>query len=351
MAAVTLADLIAGITLLALNAYVILGGADFGAGVWDLLARGPRAERQRAAIAHGIGPIWEANHVWLILVIVLLFSCFPPVYAHLSVVLHVPLVLMLVGIVLRGSAFTFRAYDSTDSPVQRHWGRIFSIASTVTPLVLGTCVGALVSGALAVPPAAGFRERYLAPWTSPFALATGALTLAVFAYLAAVYLTVEAREDDLRDDFRRMALGAAAAVFVTAFLVLGLGRGTALRVTDGLITLPLAVPLQFFTGIAAVMAVGALLRRRYRVARAAAVAQVSAIVWGWGYAQYPALVPGVHTVESAAAPAVTLRLVAYGLAGGAVILIPSLWALFRIFKSEEANAFVRVDTAEHEVRE
>lgn len=348
---ITLADLIAGITLLALNAYVVLGGADFGAGVWDLLARGPRAARQRETIEHGIGPIWEANHVWLILVIVLLFSCFPPVYAHLSVALHIPLVLMLVGIVLRGSAFTFRAYDSTGSAIQRQWGRIFSVASTVTPVLLGMCVGALVSGTLVVRDGMTFAERFVAPWTSPFAIATGGLTLATFAFLAAVYLTVEAKQDDLRDDFRARALGAAAAVGVFALTVLLLGRVTSGRVTEGLLTRPLAIPLQLVTATFAITAIVALVRRRFQLARAAAVLQVSAIVWGWGYAQYPAMIPGVHTVQSAAAPAITLRLVAWGLLGGAVVLVPSLGYLFKVFKSEEASAFVRVDTAEYKVPE
>jgi cytochrome bd ubiquinol oxidase subunit II len=348
----TLAGVIAAVTMLALNLYVVLGGADFGAGVWDLLARGPRAERQRAAIVHGIGPIWEANHVWLILVIVLLFTCFPPVYAHLSVVLHIPLALMLVGIVLRGSAFTFRAYDATGSPVQRHWGRLFSIASTVTPVLLGVCVGALVSGALALPPeATSFTQRFVLPWLTPFAFATGLFTLAMFAFLAAVYLAFEASAADLQEDFRRMALRAAVAVGALAFLVLLLGRVTPLRITDGLLTRPFAIPLQLLTAAAAITAIGALLRRRYALARGAAVLQVSAILWGWGYVQFPWMVPGVHTVESAAAPAITLRFVAIGLAGGALILVPSLWYLFKAFKSGSASAFERMETAEPTVPE
>jgi cytochrome bd-type quinol oxidase subunit 2 len=121
--------LVAGIAGVALTAYVLLGGADYGGGVWDLLASGPRREKQRELIAHAIGPIWEANHVWLILVVVLLFTCFPPAFAQLMTVLHIPITLLLIGIVLRGSAFTFRAYDATHSAVQERWGMIFAIAS------------------------------------------------------------------------------------------------------------------------------------------------------------------------------------------------------------------------------
>ena len=351
MDAPVLALVVAGLIMLAVNAYVVLGGADFGAGVWDLLARGPRAAAQREAIAEGIGPIWEANHVWLIFVVVLLFSCFPPVFAHLSVVLHIPLTVMLIGIVLRGSAFTFRAYDSTDSVVQRQWGRIFAVSSTITPVLLGMCVGALVSGALAVPAEASFVARFITPWWSAFTLTIGGLGLAVFAFLAAVYLTVEVQDAGLAEDFRAMALSAALAVGLFAALGLWFGRDTLTATTRALLTNPAAIALQCVTGVAAVTAIGALLTRRYRLARTAAVVQVSGIVWGWGLAQFPALVPGVHTIASAAAPTVTLRLVLIGVAGGMVVLVPSLWYLFRIFKADPARAFERVDTAEHRLPE
>src|SRR5918999_2169128 len=146
MAEIELADVLAALLAASLNAYVLFGGADFGGGVWDLLASGPRKRRQREVIAHAIGPIWEANHVWLILAIVLTFTCFPPVFARLGIVLHIPLTLMLVGIVLRGSAFTFRTYDSEHDAAQRRWGRIFASASVITPVLLGVSIGAVASG-------------------------------------------------------------------------------------------------------------------------------------------------------------------------------------------------------------
>src|SRR5437899_6266030 len=137
----TLADLVAGVIFLALNAYAVLGGADFGGGVWDLLALGPRRERQRELIAEAIGPVWEANHVWLILAIVLLFTCFPPAFARLGTLLHIPLSLVLIGIVLRGSAFTFWRYGADEA--QHYWGVVFAIASLITPLLLGAPPGAI----------------------------------------------------------------------------------------------------------------------------------------------------------------------------------------------------------------
>ena len=228
--AVTLADLLAGVIFAALNAYAVLGGADFGGGVWALLARGPRKERQRDLIAHAIGPVWEANHVWLILAIVLLFTGFPAAFARLGIVLHIPLSLVLIGIVLRGSAFTFWRYGGETDAEQRHWGVTFAVASLITPLLLGTTVGASASGALGEAgrgKAEGFYPGYVAPWLTPFALGVGVFALVAFAFLAAVYLTLEAEETQLREDFRRRALGAGVALFGAALLVLVLsGTGT-----------------------------------------------------------------------------------------------------------------------------
>jgi cytochrome d ubiquinol oxidase subunit II len=329
----TLAVVLAGVIMLALNAYALLGGADFGGGVWDLLASGPRRARQRALIADAIGPIWEANHVWLILAVVLLFTCFPDAFARVAIVLHVPLALLLVGIVLRGSAFTFRSYDSRRDAVQRRWGAVFSGASIITPLLLGAAVGALATGRVRAP-AGGFVASYLHPWATPFALATGLLALALFAFLAAVYLTVEAGDDrPLADDFRRRALGAGAAAIVMAGGTLMLARRGAPMVHAELMGSRWALPLHAGAALAAIGALGALALRRYRLARVAAAALVSLVIWGWGAAQFPWLVPPDLTIAQTAAPATTLRFVSLGLTAGAVILVPSLIYLFRVFKS------------------
>jgi len=332
---VTLPNLLAGILFLALNAYALLGGADFGGGVWGLLARGPRKQAQRDLIAHAIGPVWEANHVWLILAVVLLFTCFPPAFARLGILLHIPLSLVLIGIVLRGSAFTFWRYGGESDAEQRHWAATFAVASLITPVLLGVTVGAVASGAVSGAPAPGTRffTGYVAPWLTPFALSVGVFALVAFAFLATVYLTLEATEPELREDFRRRALGAGVALFGAALLVLVLSGSGAPRMRAGLIFAPWAVPLHLFTGAAAVAALSALWRRRYRVARLAAAAQVSLILWGWGISQYPYLLPPDLTVAAAAAPDVTLRLVLGGLALGAAVLFPSLYYLFRVFKS------------------
>ena len=329
----TLPNLIALIMAIALNAYVLLGGADFGGGVWDLLAFGQRREAQRELITATIGPIWEANHVWLIFVVVLLFTCFPPAFAELSIDLHIPLLLMLVGIVLRGSAFAFRSYGRHDYRTEQRWGVTFSVASVVTPVLLGVSIGAIASGRLGGPVEGGFVARFVSPWLTGFGLAAGLLALTLFGFLAAVYLTVEAEDRGLQEDFRRRALAAAVAVFFAALLVFVLSHGvTAPRVAEGLTRSAWAIPLHLLTAAAALTAIGALWRRRYNVARVAAAAQVSLILWGWLLAQYPYLVPERITIREAAAPAATLRLVLIGLAVGMAILLPSLAYLFRVFR-------------------
>ncbi len=333
----TPADVLAGILALSLNAYVLFGGADFGGGVWDLLAGGPRKARQREVIAHAIGPIWEANHVWLILAIVLSFTCFPPVFARLGTVLHIPLTLMLVGIVLRGSAFTFRSYDDEHDAAQRRWGRVFASASLVTPVLLGVCLGAVASGRVTAPAEGSFGDRFVDPWLTPFAFSVGLLTLALFAFLAAVFLTLESHDPDLIEDFRRRALWSGGAVFLTAWAVLLLSFKHAPLLHRGLLASSWAMPLHLATAVTAIAVFAALWYRRYTVARIGVGLQVSLIVWGWAVAQYPFLVPPDLTVESAAAPEVTLRLVLLTLAAGAVVLVPSMLYLFRIFKSAPAD--------------
>jgi cytochrome d ubiquinol oxidase subunit II len=346
LASLGLPEIIAGILMLALNAYAVMGGADFGGGVWDLLARGPRKNAQRSLVASAIAPIWEANHVWLIIAIVMLFTAFPEAFATLGTVLHIPLSLMLLGIIFRGSAFVFRSYGARDGATQRRWGRVFAVASTVTPVLLGVIIGAITSGGVGLAAArlpghgagagAGsaydtFTALFVAPWLAPFPLAVGLFALVLFAYLAAVYLTVEAHEDALREDFRRRALISAVALFACAFGTLALADFHAPKVSYTLLTTGLALPFQTATAIAALTAIWALWTRHWQVARAAAVAQVSLILWGWAFALYPYLIPPALTIRDAAAPRITLQLLLWGLLAGAVILIPSLVYLFRTF--------------------
>ena len=325
--------LLALVMIAALTAYVLLAGADFGGGVWDLLASGPTARAQRDTIAHAIAPVWEANHVWLIFVVTVLFNAFPPVFARVSIGLHIPLSLMLLGIVLRGSAFVFRAYgvtaDRKAETTTAAWGRIFAVASLVTPLVIGATVGAITQGRLH---GGGetFAATYIAPWTTAFAIAVGAFALSVFAYLAAVYLTLEARDVEVAEAFRSRALASGVVVGAMALAVFVLS-GNAPHVRAALSASAWAASLHVATGGCALSAFWLLWTRHYWWARAAAAAQVSLIVWGWALAQYPYLVRPDLTIAATAAPRSVLIVLLWILAAGALILLPSLWYLFRIF--------------------
>jgi cytochrome d ubiquinol oxidase subunit II len=333
---VSLPAILAGAIAASLNVYALSAGADFGGGVWDLLATGARRDRQRAQIAEAIAPIWEANHVWLILVVVLLFTAFPPVFARLMTVLHIPLTLILLGIVLRGSAFTFRSYDSRRDAVQRRWSRIFAIASTVTPLLLGTVLGAIATGTVSdrlISTSSSFADAFVRPWFQPFPLVVGVLALALFAFLAAVYLAVEATDELLGDDFRRRGLWAAAAVALMASVALLLARSGAPLVWTALTQGTIALGLRLAAALASLAAVFALWSRFYRLARVAAITEVSLIVWGWALAEFPYLVPPDLTVENSAAPVATLRLLLWALVIGLALLIPSLRYLFKVFKT------------------
>ena len=338
--AIGLPEIVAGAIIMALTGYALTGGADYGGGVWDLLARGPRREAQRRLIAESIGPIWEANHVWLIVAVVVLFTGFPAAFGVLGTVLHVPITILLIGIVLRGSAFVFRSYGRAERKIIERWGLVFSIASVVTPLCFGIVIGAISSGAVgrasarAGTAAGSFTEVYVEPWLAVYPLTVGFFTLALFALLAAVYLALAARDDALREDFRRRALVAALVVGVAAGASLFMSTSSAPRIARGVTTSPWAVLLHTVTAIAALTAIGALWWRRYRLARVAVGAQVTLILWGWALAQYPFVIPPALTIRQSAAPDVTLELLLAGLAAGALVLIPSLRLLFKTFSPE-----------------
>lgn len=329
--------LAAGAMVVSLMFYALLGGADYGGGVWDLFARGRRARQQRELIAEAIGPVWEANHVWLILVLVILFTGFPSAFAAIATALHVPLTLLLIGIVLRGSAFTFRTYDSQRDEVQQRWSRVFSVASIITPVLLGVTLGAIASGTIKVENGM-VTSGFWRSWLAPFPFAVGFFALALFAFLAAVYLTLEAKDEKLREDFRLRALAAGAMVGALALTVFLLAGSGAPKVRAGLAASVWALPLHAATAASAVGAFYFLWKRKYAWARLCAAAQVSLILWGWALAQFPYIVEPDITISSAAAPPQTLRLLLAALALGALVLFPSFYYLFRVFKGRAAFA-------------
>jgi cytochrome d ubiquinol oxidase subunit II len=328
--------IIAIFMLLSLILYALMGGADFGGGMWDLLAVGPRAVRQRKAIAAAIGPIWEANHVWLILVVVLLFSGFPIAFTGMMTALNIPLTAMLIGIVLRGSAFIFRNYDSRSDATQRHWSEVFGVASFCTPFFQGIILGALATGQIRIVNGQ-VVSGFFAGWLTLFALACGVFALGLFAFLAATYLTLDTQDQpDLQNDFRGRALWSGLSLAPLAGVVFLTSKQDAPGMYHGL-THWWAPLLLAWTSLMSIVAFVALWRRRFALARFAAISQVTLILVGWCLAQYPNLVTPDVTVNNAHAPEITLRLLVLTLGVGAVVLLPSLGFLFHLFKGKESH--------------
>jgi len=333
------AEAVAGILWLALTAYAVLAGADFGGGVWDLFASGPRAAEQRSAIAEAMGPVWEANHVWLIFMITGLFTAFPVTFGVLGLALFLPFTIATVGIVFRGASFAFRGHGRDAVGARSPWGVVFGVASVVTPFFLGTAVAAVASGAIRAPHgqlATGFLDG----WTAPLAVVLGFFALSIAAYLAATYLMVE---NELRPallaDFRRRAIAAALVSGVLALTVLAISAVEGPRLLQSLTGrgLPLFV-LALLNGPLALWAVW---RSRPRIARGAVIAQVVFVLWAWAAGQWPYLVPPDLTISGTAAPSATLSAMLVVIGVGGLLLIPSLWLLFRVFKARNPQADVQ----------
>ncbi len=315
-------------------AYALLAGADFGGGVWDLFASGPRQKQQRLAVQKAMGPVWEANHVWLIFVLVVLFTCFPRGYAALAIALFVPFHLALLGIMLRGASFVFRSHQSRQKEAAAEtsaWGIVFGVASIISPILLGIAFGVVTQGGVRVEQG---EVKVLVPWLSPYCLANGLLALLACAYLAAVYLTNETH-GELREDFRWRAIFAGTATAILAGVVLALAWREARWFFYRLLSLrTLAIVL---TGLVCfVGSAWSVFARRYSLSRAFAAGEIGLLILGWGLAQYPYLVYPDLSLYSTAAPVATLRFVVLSLPVGGLFIVPSLWVLLRVFKSRFA---------------
>jgi cytochrome bd ubiquinol oxidase subunit II len=313
-----------------MTAYAVLAGADFGGGVWDLLAgRGAAGARQRRRIAASIGPVWEANHVWLIFAIVILWTGFPAVFAAITSTLYIPLTIVAFGIIVRGSSFALRQ-AAPRLRLQRAFAPGFALASLVTPFFLGTVAGAIASGR--VPPGTA-RGDVLHSWTGPTSLLGGVLAVAGCAYLAAVNLLADSRrhgERELVEVFRRRALLAGGVCGLIALAGVGVLRLDAPRLSSGLTGtgLPLLLSSIGLSGASLVL----LWRRRFALTRIAGALAVVTVLWAWAAAQYPDLLVGSLTVAQAAAPAATLTALIVTLAIGSVLLLPSLALLFAMVR-------------------
>jgi cytochrome bd ubiquinol oxidase subunit II len=324
-----LPELAAALTLVGLTAYVVLGGADFGAGFWDLTAGGAeRGAPVRALVKRGMSPVWEANHVWLIFVLVILWTAFPEAFGSIGSTLAIPLFLAALGIVLRGGAFALKGEAATIAEA-RALGAVFALSSVVTPFFLGTAAGAIAAGEVPVGNAEGDAWG---SWTGALPLLVGVLAVATGAHVAAVFLGADARRADrpeLVRAFRTRALGSGVVAGALALAGLAVASSDAPDLYDDLVS-GAGLACVIASGLAGVLTLVLEWRERFELARYTVAAAVGAIVAGWALAQEPYLLPPGLTVEEAAAPDATLAALLIAAAVGMAILIPALVWLFRL---------------------
>jgi cytochrome d ubiquinol oxidase subunit II len=322
----TLADAAAIVLFFAITAYALFGGADFGAGFWDLVAGGTeKGERPRAIVDHSIGPVWEANHVWLIFSLVVLWTAFSEAFASITLTLFVPLTLAAFGIVLRGSSFAFRK-GVFRTREQRSLGAVFAISSVLVPYCMGAVAGAIASGRV---PAGGKAGDPVSSWINPTSVVGGVLAVTVCAYLSAVYLTWDAQrldDEEMRRYFHVRAIGAAVVAGVVAFVGLLVFRSDATYLYDGLTSR--ALPLVIISALCGVGSLILLVRGKQHGARILSAGAVASVVVAWGVAQWPYMLPTSLKVSAAASPSGTLQavLVVAGLA--LVIVVPAFVLLY-----------------------
>jgi cytochrome d ubiquinol oxidase subunit II len=330
LATVVAIAMFAGIVL-----YALFGGADFGSGFFDLTAGGPeRGGELRVLIDHSIGPVWEANHVWLIYILVIWWTGFPETFAAATTTLTLPLALALVGIVLRGASFAFRKYSATLAQA-RLFGAVFAGSSLITPFFLGAAAGAVASGRV---PAAGNGDQ-ISSWLHPTSLLGGLIAVGTCVFLAGVFLTADAARSGqgaLGETLRIRTIGVGIVTGIVVFAALVPIKHDAPTLSDRL--LGPAAPLVVMSAVAGLATLVLLYRRRYVQARIAAVAAVAAVVIGWGVAQYPWMLVDEVKIADAAGAQATLAglLVVVGLAG--VIVVPALTYLFWLTQSERWTA-------------
>ncbi len=314
--------------LVGLALYTVLAGADFGAGMWQLTAgRGPEAERLRDHAHDSMAPVWEANHVWLIFVITVLWTAYPPAFGSIASTLSIPLFVAGLGIVLRGAAYAVRSGTRTPAEA-RHADLVSSISSLLTPFALGAAVGGIASRRVPVGNASG---DLFSSWTGPTSILIGLLAVVSAAYIAAVFLSADAArigDAELERRFRTRALIAGGLTGAIAVAGLSVLHSDAHPLYHRLLAGP-GLPGLIVSVLAGGLALGLVWRNHFELARYTAALAVAAIIAGWALAQRPILLPGL-SVAQAAAPHDTLVLVIVAVLAGGAILFPSLALLFRL---------------------
>ena len=327
----SLAVAVAAALFVGVLAYALFGGADFGSGFYDLTAGGSaRGAELRTLVDHSIGPVWEANHVWLIYVLVMWWTGFPESFAAAMSTLILPMLLALGGIVLRGASFAFRKYAATLGQA-RLYGAVFAGSSLITPFFFGTVAGAIASGRV---PASGTGDRF-GSWINPTSLFGGVIAVGTCAFLAGCFLcadAVRAGHPALAEQLRVRTLGVGVVTGVVVFVALVPLQRDAPVLAEGLQTR--AAPLIVLSAIGGLATLVLLVRRRFAIARFTALAAVAAVVSGWGVGQYPWLLVDAVTIDDAAGADATLQGLLVVVALAAVLVLPALVYLLRLTQTE-----------------
>jgi len=320
--------------------YILFGGADYGAGILEFFKGKQVRKEQREVIARAIGPVWEVNHVWLVLIVVILFMGFPGLYTLITTYLHIPVLLALIGIILRGTTFAFRSYDSIRDSTQNLYSALFTLSSALTPFWLGVTAGALVAGKLD-PGATRFFDAYVMPWANGFCFFMGLFTSSLFAFLASVYLIGETKQSHLKQIFRQRARGFSQLSFVLGTGVLLLSWWEAPHFFERFINSWISLTA-FGLGTLSLYPVSICIREeKIALSRFFCGFQVFQILLGWFAAQYPVAVfikNGSYPFKDFAAPTPTLFQLVVALTFGSFTIIPAIIYLLIIFKGNTNRA-------------
>lgn len=325
---------------LSLLFYVLFGGADFGGGIIELVFSSKLNEPQKQVINRAIAPVWEANHMWLIIVIVILFMGFPQVYTVMLTYLHLPVTAVLVGIVIRGTAFTFRHYDAIKDNSQKYYARLFQFSSLWTSFFLGVTMGAMVLGKIN-PTAAPFPERFIDPWLNPFCIGVGIFTCCIFAFLAAVYLVGESEDEESKRIFIKIGRTLNVLTILSGATVFLTGKSSDFDLINMFIASPVAIITVILATISLPVLWYALNNEKGVLARITAGFQILMIMLAWYNVNFPVIL-NVHngpdiTLTGHPAPPATITILALALLIGSLFILPFLYYLLRVFKSNKVS--------------
>ena len=318
--------------------YTLLGGADFGAGIIETFA----GKREEVTISKAMAPVWEANHVWLILAVVILFTGFPTIYSSLSLVLHIPLMLVLLGIIFRGTAFTFRHYDVGADTSHKYFTVLFRISSFLTPLFLGIVLGAMILGRITFDLGEGFYKVFMYPWLNIFCISLGIFSTCLFAYISAIFLVGETKIDRERKMYVRIAKRLMVITMLTGLIVFITAEAEGHELMKEFVQSIVSVITLLLATILCPFIIHFLNREKNKTVylRIGVGLQVTLILIGWLYIQFPVLIKlqtgQSLTVFNTSAPEATLKQLLIALIVGLVLVVPGFIYLFKVFKIKSA---------------